>query len=69
MKLKFSFDTDSKAIAFVRPEISSVLSVLFLFFSVLFKFIEVNRGAVAQSVTVNRLDVGSNPTRGDEIFT
>ena len=31
--------------------------------------IEGIRGAGAQSVTVNRLVVGSIPTRGDEIFT
>ena len=30
---------------------------------------EASRGAGAQSVTVNRLVVGSIPTRGDEIFT
>ena len=30
---------------------------------------EATRGARAQSVTVNRLVVGSIPTRGDEIFT
>ena len=30
--------------------------------------IEASRGAGAQSVTVNRLVVGSIPTRGDEIF-
>ena len=28
-----------------------------------------SRGAGAQNVTVNRLVVGSMPTRGDEIFT
>ena len=31
--------------------------------------IEASRGAAAQSVTVNRLVVGSIPTRGDEMFT
>ena len=31
--------------------------------------IEASRGAGAQSVTVNRLVVGSIPTRGHEIFT
>ena len=30
---------------------------------------EVSRDAEAQNVTVNRLIVGSIPTRGDEIFT
>ena len=29
---------------------------------------EASRGAGAESVPVNRLVVGSNPTRGDEIF-
>ena len=32
-------------------------------------FSEASRGAGAQSVTLNRLVVGSVPTRGDEIFT
>ena len=33
------------------------------------EIIEAGRGAAAQSVTVNRLVVGSIPTRGNEIFT
>ena len=38
-------------------------------FNYIQQIIEASRGAVAQSVTVNRLVVGSIPTRRDEIFT
>ena len=66
----------------VQPTVEWLLTFLFcfkhksdmfiFFLCLLYLFIyiiEASRGPAAQSVTVNRLVVGSIPTRGDEIFT
>ena len=45
------------------------LCLILTFMAIVSMNTEAGRGAAAQSVTVNRLVVGSIPTRGNEIFT